>query len=288
MIDKNQFSLYLHPNMSKVLSIQSRVVHGYVGCNIADVAIHLHGIDVLSLPTVLFSTHTDYEQVTGEVISPSLFDELFRGIYILPVKREISHIITGYFGSISEVETTYKYINRFKSEQPCTYVCDPVMGDLRTEGLYIREELAKTIIDRLIPVCDILTPNHFELEYILGSAFHSSEELMMLINQNNIISKKTIIATSIEFNDTPCNEIEVAIIAKGEMIRIQSPKVKMDIVGTGDMFTALFTSQLMKGNTIHASAETAAFYISKVLDDIVGKGAHALNASTMLKYSHML
>lgn len=40
--------------------------------------------------------------------------------------------------------------------------CDPVMGD--NGKLYVPEELKEIYIKEIVPLADIVTPNHFELE----------------------------------------------------------------------------------------------------------------------------
>jgi pyridoxine kinase len=47
---------------------------------------------------------------------------------------------------------------------PPHVVCDPVMGD--DSKLYVPEDLVPIFRDELCPLADVLTPNHFEAEYV--------------------------------------------------------------------------------------------------------------------------
>lgn len=44
-------------------------------------------------------------------------------------------------------------------------VCDPVMGD--NGKLYVPEELVNIYKNEIVPLADIVTPNQFELGYIV-------------------------------------------------------------------------------------------------------------------------
>lgn len=45
-------------------------------------------------------------------------------------------------------------------------VCDPVMGDIG-RGVYVPTELIEVYRDVIVPIANIITPNQFELEYVL-------------------------------------------------------------------------------------------------------------------------
>ena len=49
------------------------------------------------------------------------------------------------------------------------FCCDPVLGDVG-RGLYVREGVAEFMRERALPAAAILTPNHFELDLLSGSA----------------------------------------------------------------------------------------------------------------------
>lgn len=272
----------------KILTLQSQVAFGYVGNNIAELAIQLHGIDIISIPTVLLSAHTDNEKVYGQPTSSSLFADLLKGIDALEIKKDINLIITGYFGSKDLISLSADYISTLKSQQKCIYICDPVMGDFRTDGLYIPEEVAKGIIDKFIPLSDIITPNHFEFEYILQKKIKSESELVELIKNNKLLKDKTVVATSVTLEDTPTDILETLIIRDGNIKRIASEKVQIDTVGTGDLFTSLLASQIALGTSIENAVSVSANYISAVLKSVQSQNLREFNCEALIKFWGML
>ena len=269
---------------NKILSIQSKVVYGYVGNNIAELAIQLHGLDVISFPTVFLSAHTGHRPIHGKAISKEFFEELILGIEEIDVLDSTFCIITGYIGSEDILLSSSKFIQRIKKAYPeKLYICDPVMGDINT-GLYVPESVAAKLMATLIPYCDILTPNFFELEYILQRKISTIGEIEESVKANSLLAKKIIIATGCHLEDTPEGQIETVVIEGDRVERIYSYNIDIDTVGTGDLFTAIFASQLAKGRDIVAAAIIASETISSVLGYIVEKGMDEMNAECLLKY----
>lgn len=268
----------------KILSIQSKVVYGYVGNNMAELAIQLHGLDVISFPTVYLAAHTGHRPIHGKAISRDLFDDLIAGIEAIDVLDTTACVITGYIGSEEILLSSSEFIQRIKKSFPHKlYICDPVMGDMNT-GLYVPDSVAEKLISTLVPYCDILTPNQFELEYILRHKINTITEIIDLIKLNPLLSKKTIVATGCHLDDTPQGQIETIIIRGEDIERIYSPNVNIDAVGTGDLFTAIFASQLSKGQNIVAATTKASETISNILAYVMHKGMDEMNAECLLRY----
>lgn len=268
---------------NKIISIQSKVVYGYLGGNIAELAIQRYGLDIISFPSVLFAAHTGHKPTRGKAISKKLFDELVIGLEEINVIKDVSCIITGYIGSEDILVSSSNLIQRIKNKCPDTiYICDPVMGDVGT-GLYVPDSVAQKLITTLIPYCDILTPNHFELEYILKQKINRVTDLVDLVKMNPLLNTKTLIVTSCNLEDTPKEEIETIIIEDGEAERIYSKKINLDTVGTGDLFASILASQLTLGNDIILATTTASNIVGNALAYTVKNGLEEMNAECLLE-----
>lgn len=273
---------------NKVLSIQSRVAYGYVGGNIADLILQLQGIDIISVPTVLLSTHAENKLFMGESLSPALFSKLLEGIDLLDARNDINYMITGYFAEKRLMEIAYHFIKRLKTQTPFTYICDPVMGDYRAGGLYVKEEVADFYIQHLIELSDIITPNQFELEHILKEKIETEQQLLKLITHSDLLAHKTVVMTSAQLSDTENDAIETIIIANKKIVRIAAKKIDAEIVGTGDLFTALTTAQLNKGRTLEEAVSTTALFIEKVVKYLKENNLREMTTESIIKFSASL
>ncbi len=91
--------------------------------------------------------------------------------------REVSAILSGYFGSAAQPVAVARLVEAARQSNPdLLYVCDPVMGDLG--GLYVPVETASAIRDRLIPIADLATPNRYELQWMAGSELSSNQAII--------------------------------------------------------------------------------------------------------------
>src|SRR5690606_37003774 len=84
-----------------------------------------------------------------------------------PWLGEVGAVLSGYLGDAGQAGAVASLVKAVKRRNPgALYVCDPVMGD--TGGLYVPEETAVALRDRLMPLADIATPNRYELAWMAG------------------------------------------------------------------------------------------------------------------------
>ncbi|WP_101690270.1 pyridoxal kinase [Dysgonomonas massiliensis] len=266
----------------KIISIQSRLVYGYVGSNVAELAIQMQGLDTIVFPTVLLSAHSGHQPMHGTAISKDLFDDLVQGIKEIDVLDSTACVTSGYIRTEELVDSIADFVKQIKSSYPNkTYVCDPVMGDIDT-GLYIPENVAAKMISSLLPLCSYMTPNFFELQYITGREIATLEDLIAAVKNTPLLKGKTVVATSCHLVDTEDATIETILIDDNRVERIKTSKASIDTVGTGDLFTALFSTQLAKGTDAVDAVRVASAKISDILHYMEDKGLEEMNASCLL------
>lgn len=231
--------------MKSVLSVQSHVVHGYVGGRAATFPLQYLGWDVDNINTVNFSNHTGYGFVRGSAIEASNMTALFHGL--VDIKCKYDAIILGYIPSAELIDIMSTNVQLLKTNKPSTiYVCDPVMGD---QGqLYVSEDCVEAY-RRLLHEgqVDIITPNHFELELLSGCKIINETDLKIATDYLHKTCKiKHIVITSLgdEFklgakshSDTIYCAVSSSDDSSLQYFRI--PVIKSYFTGVGDLFTAL-------------------------------------------------
>src|SRR5690606_24678830 len=135
-------------------------------------------------------------------------------------------VISGYINSKEIIDISSNFIDSWKKDnEKSVYVYDPVFGDVRTNGLYIQKNVVLASIARLLPICDILTPNQFELEYILQSPITSEHELLKRVNNHPLLCRKQVILTSALLADTPDDVVETILLSNGDIQRFRGKKI---------------------------------------------------------------
>lgn len=259
-------ALALPSDTGRVLSIQSHTVQGYVGNKSAVFPLQLLGYDVDPINSVQFSNHTGYPTFKGQVLNGEQLWELIEGLEANDLLY-YTHLLTGYIGSVSFLNTVLKVVDKLRSVNPkLTYVCDPVMGD---EGkLYVPPELVAVYREKVVPVASMLTPNQFEAERLTGSSITSEKDGQEACNILHAAGPSKVVITSINIDGT------LLLIGshqkeKGqspEQFKIVIPKIPAYFTGTGDLMTALLLGWSNKyPNDLDKAAELAVSSVQALL-----------------------
>lgn len=230
--------------MHRVLSIQSHVVHGYVGNKSAVFPLQVLGFEVDNINSVQFSNHTGYTNgFKGQVLNEKELAELFSGLVANDLHNQYTHLLTGYVGNPTFLREIANILKILRSINPSLiYVCDPVMGD---DGImYVPKELLPIYRDEIVPLADIVTPNQFEVELLTGKTISSEQDAWDAIEWFHNKGVKTVAISSSELGGS--NSLLALVShkegAKSQRCRMVIPKQGNGIrfTGTGDLFAALF------------------------------------------------
>ncbi|KAG5421520.1 BUD16 [Candida metapsilosis] len=272
--------------MKSVLSIQSHVVHGYVGGRAAIFPLQTQGWEVDNINTVHFSNHTGYGHFTGSKLGrdelKSIMDQLINQLQI-----EYGAVITGYVPNAELISCIREYIVAMKDKtrklkqdghesnggaahldgnvaSSLIYLMDPVMGD--NNYMYVDQSCVDEY-RRLIhsDVVDIITPNQFELELLVDNKITNRESIkdaiMYLHDKCHIpyvvitsVDAQVINSQSADGAGEGEDYIYCVISTKShpssdaQMRMFQIPTIKSYFTGVGDLFSALLLDKFVANN----------------------------------------
>lgn len=227
--------------MKSVLSVQSHVVHGYVGGRAATFPLQCLGWDVDNVNTVNFSNHTGYGSVKGSSLVASDMRALFRGLGDIDCHYDA--VISGYIPSAELIDVLAENVARMKLNNPdLLYVCDTVMGD---EGHLYVDTLCVDAYRRLLAAVavDVITPNQFELELLCGFPVDSAAALRQALAYiHDTYGVRHVVVTSLSGSVLPAkghHSIFCAVSSDSLVSMFSIPKIELYFTGVGDLFTAL-------------------------------------------------
>ncbi|KAJ8498619.1 hypothetical protein OPV22_009171 [Ensete ventricosum] len=281
-------SLALPSETGRVLSIQSHTVQGYVGNKSAVFPLQLLGYDVDPINSVQFSNHTGYPTFKGQVLNGQQLCDLIEGLsgnHLL----YYTHLLTGYIGSVSFLETVLQVVERLRVVNPgLLYVCDPVMGD---EGkLYVAPDLVSVYREKVVPVASMLTPNQFEIELLTGLRITSESDGLKACNILHAAGPSKVVITSLSLKE------KVFLIGSHQKVKGQSPqqfkivipKIPAYFTGSGDLMTALllgwsnkYPDNLEKASEIAVSSLQAV--LQRTLADYTAAGFDPQSSSLEIR-----
>ena len=256
----------LNGGQMSVISIQSQVAFGHVGNSAAVFPMQLHGIDVVAVPTTLLSNRPGYPTIRGRVLEAQLVADLLQGIEERGAVDTASMILSGYLGSAEIAAVVADFVARAKARNPALcYVCDPVLGD-RDRGLFVGAEVPPLVRDHLCPLADIITPNHFEFDWLTGGNATTIDQVMRAARALMKSGPSTVVVTSAELADTPDGQIESLAVESSRAFRVRTPKLQISPNGTGDLFAALFVSARLRDADTQDALSHAGSAIFAVLE----------------------
>ena len=226
-----------------ILSLQSNVMHGYVGNRASLPLYQAYHIDTDHLDTVRLAAHPGHGTSARDVLDGAVMGALFDDYLTLPDLDQPSAIHIGYFGAVDQVAETARFITALKARfANLIILLDPVFGDHGRP--YIGADLITAIRQTLLPLADIITPNQFELSLLSGQDItdHNSakDALMRLFNRH----KQMVVATGITLTDN----VTDMICHEGKISCYSAPKQPSGVSGSGDAFAALFLAHLITGH----------------------------------------
>jgi pyridoxine kinase len=249
-----------------VISIQSQVAFGHVGNSAAVFPLQMHGIDVIAVPTTLLSNRPGYATIRGRVLDAPLVADLLLGIEERGAVDSCKMILSGYLGSPEIAAVVADFVARARARNPTLlYCCDPVLGD-RDRGLFVQADIPPLVRDRLCPLADLITPNHFEFEWLCGTKATTTGQVIAQAQALLARGPSTIVVTSAELADTPDGEIETLAIERSRAWRVRTPKLPISPSGTGDLFAALLVAARVRGSNTPDALGHAASAIFAVLE----------------------
>ena len=225
--------------MEKILSIQSHTVYGYVGNKAAVFPLQLLGFDVSYINSVQFSNHTGYPHgFTGEVLSGAQLHQLQQGLAQNNILAKFDDILTGYIGSSSFLEEIAFLVTTLKEKSAdLFYCCDPVLGD-HGRGFYVPEALVADYKTKLLPIANMITPNQFEAEQLIGKAIYTQEDVLYALEALHAMGPQRVIITSTQFAEKALYA-SVREGGRDVVLKATFQQVKGSFTGTGDLFAAL-------------------------------------------------
>ncbi|TVX79772.1 pyridoxal kinase [Corynebacterium sp. NML180780] len=235
-----------------IVSLQSAVAYGHVGNSAAVFPMQRLGHEVWPVHTVNFSNHTEYPTWRGPVLGADNVREILRGMeFAFP---QVDLFVSGYLGTAEMAEVVRDAVVAIKEANPqARYVCDPVIGNSEV-GSFVNEDIPDVYTETLIPLADAITPNQWELSLLTGrrldqagstseAAYAADAEYAeyteALADAARSLCSNALI-TSVETGNP--ETIGMVDVASTSVLRTDAPRLGGNIVGAGDLATALYAA----------------------------------------------
>jgi pyridoxine kinase len=233
----------------------------------------LLGVDVLAVPTILLSNDPHYPTSHGGPLEADLLRGLLTGLREREVLRSCRYLLSGYFGTAANADVVADFAAEAKAGNPrLLYCCDPVMGDV-DRGFFVDKDLPDLFRERLLGLADLITPNQFEFEFLVGSPMRTIKDMAGGVDELRRRGARDVVVTGAQLAETPPGSLDVVAFQDANIWRVTTPRLPIRPSGTGDLFTGVLVGCLVRGGALHESLAHAASATYAVLEDTMR--AHA-------------
>jgi pyridoxine kinase len=259
-----------------ILSIQSHVAYGHVGNASATFPMQRLGVEVWPIHTVQFSNHTGYGAWKGRVFDAPMIEELVEGIGERGVLPACDGVLSGYMGSADIGNAILSAVKRVRSANPrALYCCDPVIGDVG-RGVFVRPGIPEFMRDQALAEADIVTPNHFELDYLSGLTTETLTDVKGAVAAVQRLGPRVVLVTSLHTRETPPDGIDLLAGEGGAFWRVRTPKLSLSVNGAGDAIAALFFVHYVRTGSAAAALGEASASIYGLLKRTADAGSREI------------
>ncbi|HEY9320212.1 pyridoxine kinase [Achromobacter deleyi] len=251
-----------------IVSIQSQVVYGYVGNNAAMPVFRRAGLRAIAVPTVILSNTPHYPTLHGGAVPLDWFEGLLKGLDERGVTKVARAVVCGYLGQPGQADLLARWLPALRAARPDLRVhIDPVMGD-RNDGLYVDAGLVAQYRGLLVPLADGMTPNHFELELLVGRALASIDDVVAAARELIAQGPEWIVVTSAAPMAATPGTLQLAVVTRDKASIVTHPEIAIppSVHGTGDVFMASLTARLLTGQDLPDAAREAAGQVTATLE----------------------
>ena len=256
-----------------ILSIQSHVAYGHVGNSAAVFPLQRMGVEVWPVHTVQFSNHPGYGAWRGRIFSAATIRLVVQGIEERGVLGECDGVISGYLGSADTGQAVVESVGRVKGANPAArYCCDPVIGDV-AQGVFVRRGIPEFIKERMLPIADVVTPNQFELDHLVGRPSATMADLVAAIDTIHACGPRVVLVTSVRIDETPADCLDMVVSDGIDRCRLRTPLLPVVVHGAGDAIAALFFAHHLSTGAVAEAMSSAGSSLFGVLNVTAEAGA---------------
>lgn len=260
----------------KILSIQSSVAYGYVGNSAAVFPLQRLGHEVWPVLTVHFSNHTGYGAWRGPLLDPADVREVVAGIADRGVLDQCDAVLSGYQGDPAVGAVILDAVATVKAANPdAVYCCDPVLGDVG-RGMFVRPGIPEFMRDTVVPRADILTPNHFELDFLAGRTTRTMEEVLAAVDAVRDRGPRDVLVTSVLHDEVSGDSLDVVAVSDAGAWAVTTPLLPISPNGCGDVTAALYLAHLHTTGSPALALERTTGSVFAVLEATLAAGTREI------------
>lgn len=149
-------------------------------------------------------------------------------------------------------------------------VCDCVMV-AKGGAKLLKDDAINTLISKLVPICELITPNIPEAQILSNLSINSEKDMMKAGLNIQKMGVKSVLMKGGHLNSDEAFDI---LINEDKIYKLSSPRIDTkNTHGTGCTYSAAITANLAKGLSMLESVITAKAFVHEAIENDLSLGA---------------
>ena len=172
----------------------------------------------------------------------------------------------GYLGSADMGQVVLEAAALVKSRNPeAIFLADPVMGDVG-RGFYARPGIPEFFRDHVVTAADIMTPNLFELQYLVGHETGTLSQVVEAARELRERGPQIVVVTSVVASDVPDGLLRMLAVDANQAWLVETPMLDRNFTGSGDLTAAMFLAHWLRTKDLGETLGVTASVVYSILE----------------------
>jgi pyridoxine kinase len=142
--------------------------------------------------------------------------------------------------------------------------------------MFVRPGIPEFMRDTVVPQADILTPNHFELDFLAGRTTTTLAEILDAVDEVRARGPRDILVTSVLHGDVPDGKLDVLAVSDEGAWAVETPLLPIAPNGCGDVTAALYLAHLRTTGSAETALARTTSSVFAILEQTLAAGTREI------------
>jgi pyridoxine kinase len=142
--------------------------------------------------------------------------------------------------------------------------------------MFVRPGIPEYLRDTVVPQADILTPNHFELDFLAGTTTSTLDEVLAAVDTVRDRGPRDVLVTSVLHQDVADGAHDVVAVSDAGAWAVTTPLLPIAPNGCGDVTAALYLAHLTTTGSPAQALERTTASVFAVLEATLAAGTREI------------
>ncbi len=141
--------------------------------------------------------------------------------------------------------------------------------------MFVRPGIPEFMRDEVVPRADIITPNHFELDFLSGRTTRTLDEVLAAVDVVRDTGPRDVLVTSV-LAEEDADSIDVVAVSDAGAWAVTTPLLPISPNGCGDVTAALYLAHLHTTGSPAAALGRTTASVYAVLEATLAAGTREI------------